>query len=47
MEIKEFDDVVANHITKHLANFILDKRGIQQNSELDLELIKKEIEVEL
>ena len=47
MEIKEFDDQIANHIKKHLANKILHRRGIRDNAEDDLKRIYKEIEVKL
>ena len=47
MEMAEFSNVVADHITKHLATHILNKRGIKENPELDLERITEEIEVEI
>ena len=45
LESDSFSPVIAKHITKHLANYLLHKRGIKQNSELDLQNIKKEIEI--
>jgi hypothetical protein len=46
-EIEYFDEFIANHIKTALATEILNRRGIQKNSELDLENIRKEIEVKL
>jgi len=47
LEIQEFPLHVANHIQKHLADHLLNKRGIKVNVEDDLKNIFKEIEVEL
>ena len=47
-DIAYFPEAVANHIKKHLANHLLNKRGvINRNTELTLQGIYKEIEVDL
>ena len=45
LEIAEFNADVANHVKKHLADHILNKRGVKSNVEDDLAGIFKEIEV--
>jgi hypothetical protein len=47
LEIEEFPFHVANHIKKHLANKLLNKRGIKVNPQADIEKIKQEIEVSI
>lgn len=39
----ELEDYLADHAIKHLANKLLDKRGMNLNPEADLVAIKKEI----
>ena len=45
LEMDEYPLAIANHIKKHLANLLLQKRGIKTNVEDDLAAIYKEIEV--
>ncbi len=46
-EIEYFDPVIARHMKKHLADAVLNERGIRTNAEDDLKAIMKEIEVGL
>lgn len=45
LDMKEFEDHIADHLTKHLANKILHSRKIKLNPEADLIEIEKEIQV--
>jgi len=46
LEIETFPYIIAEHIKKHLATHIMNKRGVKGgNSEETLNKIKKEIEV--
>ena len=44
-QVTEFDEVVANHVKKHLANAIYDERGGTTNPEDDMRAIMKELTV--
>lgn len=43
-ELQEYPLFIANHIQKHLATHIANKRGIKVNPDYDLVKINKEIE---
>ena len=46
-EIDSFPVFIAEHIKKHLATHLLNKRGIKTNSNDDLDKIKEEISIVL
>jgi len=41
----EFDEVVANHVKKHLATAVYDLRGGKTNNEDDMKAIMKELTI--
>jgi hypothetical protein len=45
LDFADFNDIVGEHMKKHLADFILNERGIKTNAFDDLDKIKREIEV--
>ena len=47
LEITEFPFPIANHIKKHLADHLLNKRGVKVNPQDDLKKYFEEIEVSL
>jgi len=47
LEISRFPEHISNHLKKHLADRILNKRGVRTNVRDDLEEIYKEIEVKI
>lgn len=47
LDMQEYPYHIANHIKKHLADYILHERGIKTNPQDDLAEIKKEIEVSI
>ena len=42
-ETSYFSPRIAHHVAKHLADFLLHKRGIKQNPDLDKQNIMEEI----
>ncbi len=47
LEMEEYPTPIADHLKKHLADYIFHKRGTKVNAEDDLKAIFKEIEVEI
>ena len=47
LEMESFPLPIANHIKKHLADHLLNKRGIKSNPQDDLVKYLKEIEVSI
>ena len=47
LNMEQFPVDIANHLKKHLADYILNIRGVKDNPEDDLKKIYKEIEVEI
>jgi hypothetical protein len=47
LDMKEFPDHIADHLTTHLANRILHSRKTVGTVEADLENIKKDIKVKI
>lgn len=45
-DVAEFDPVVADHIKKHLADAVLNERGVKTNWEADHKDVCKEIELQ-
>ncbi len=44
-EYEQFEPVIAEHITKHLARHLVFSRGIKANFEADFDKARQEIEV--